>query len=156
MVEILLIDSIIHWFSWMSFVVFSPLYHYRHSFSYLYSDVTPYLYHHIMIKDNLLSAEVDHIFNNHCVSNYYAAFYCDSRVISIGYLPAVFPTKGWISLHNYVTYTHNSGIRKTYVREISSFHTQFFFHGLPFIHFCKLENGKGSIYASWSSFTFLH
>lgn len=30
-------------------VVFSPLYHYQHNFSYLYFDVTPYAAHHIMI-----------------------------------------------------------------------------------------------------------
>ncbi|MFT0503643.1 hypothetical protein ACMSDV_08820 [Bacteroides thetaiotaomicron] len=44
-----MIDSIIHRFTGMSSVVFSPLYHYRHSFSYLYFDVTPYVVRHIMI-----------------------------------------------------------------------------------------------------------
>ena len=38
-----MIDSIIHRFTGMSSVVFSPLYHY------LYFDVTPYVVRHIMI-----------------------------------------------------------------------------------------------------------
>ena len=44
-----MIDSIIHRFTGMSSVVFSPLYHYQYSFSYLYFDVTPYVVRHIMI-----------------------------------------------------------------------------------------------------------
>ncbi|EEU52158.1 hypothetical protein HMPREF0619_01717 [Parabacteroides sp. D13] len=39
-------------------------------------------------------------------------FPCGLRDISIRCLPAALPIKGWISLHNHVTYAHNSGIRR--------------------------------------------
>ena len=41
-----MIDSIIHRFTGMSSVVFSPLYHYQHIPVYPYSDVTPYTARH--------------------------------------------------------------------------------------------------------------
>ncbi len=44
-----MIDSIIHRFTGMSSVVFSPLYHYQYSFSYLYFEVILYAAHHIML-----------------------------------------------------------------------------------------------------------
>ena len=48
-IKISLIDSIIHRFTGMSSVVFSPLYHYQYSFSYLYFEVILYAAHHIML-----------------------------------------------------------------------------------------------------------
>ena len=39
-------------------------------------------------------------------------FPCGLRGISIRYLSAALPIKGWISLHNHVTYAHNSRIRR--------------------------------------------
>ncbi|RGN37703.1 hypothetical protein DXB64_09660 [Bacteroides uniformis] len=39
-------------------------------------------------------------------------FSCGLWFFSIRYLPAVLPIKGWISLHNHVTYAHNSGMRR--------------------------------------------
>ena len=56
-----------------------------------------------------------------CTASAYAAsmyqlivwlFPCGLRGISIRYLPAALPIKGWISLHNHVTCAHNSRIRR--------------------------------------------
>ena len=64
-------------------------------------------------KHNLLSAGADHIYP--IIIVYWPIvwlFSCDLRGISIRCLPAALPIKGWISLHNHMTYVHNSGIRR--------------------------------------------
>ena len=64
-------------------------------------------------KHNLLSAGADHVSTIIIVYQLIIwLFLCDLRDISIGYLPASLPIKGWISLHSHVTYAHNSGIRR--------------------------------------------
>ena len=64
-------------------------------------------------KHNLLSAGADHVYPTIIVYQPIIwLFSCDLRGISIRYLPAVLPIKGWIYLHNHVTYAHNSGIRR--------------------------------------------
>ena len=64
-------------------------------------------------KHNLLSAGADHVYPIIIVYQPIAwLFPCGLRGISIRYLPAALPIKGWISLHNHVTYAHNSGIRR--------------------------------------------
>ena len=74
-------------------------------------------------------------------------FPCGLRGISIRYLPAVLPIKGWISLHNHVTYAHNSGMRRRiYLWKISSFHTLFSINELLLLHFCKWRNGHVAVY----------
>ena len=64
-------------------------------------------------KDNLLSAGADHVYPIIIVyQSIVWLFPCGLRGISIRYLSAALPIKGWISLHNHVTYAHNSGIRR--------------------------------------------
>ena len=64
-------------------------------------------------KHNLLSAGADHVYPTIIVYQPIIwLFSCDLRGISIRYLPAVLPIKGWIYLHNHVTYAHNSGMRR--------------------------------------------
>ena len=64
-------------------------------------------------KHNLLSAGADHVSPIIIVYQSIAwLFSCDLRGISIRDLPASLPIKGWISLHNHVTYAHNSGIKR--------------------------------------------
>ena len=64
-------------------------------------------------KHNLLSAGADHVYPTIIVYQPIIwLFSCDLRGISIRYLPAVLPIKGWIYLHNHVTFAHNSGIRR--------------------------------------------
>ena len=75
-------------------------------------------------------------------------FSCDFRGISIKYLPTALPIKGWISLHNYVTYAHNSGIRR-----------RIYGKSVLYIPYCPLmdcyfhtsTNGEWQwvVYASW-------
>ena len=50
--------------------------------------------------------------NNYCVSAYCKAISLWFARHSIRYLPIALPIKGWISLHNHVTYARNSGIRR--------------------------------------------
>ena len=64
-------------------------------------------------KHNLLSAGADHVSPIIIVYQPIARLFpCGLRGISIRYLPAALPIKGWISLHNHVTYVHNSGMRR--------------------------------------------
>ena len=64
-------------------------------------------------KHNLLSAGADLVSPIIIVYQLIVRlFSCGLRSISIRYLPAVLPIKGWIYLHNHVTYAHNSGIRR--------------------------------------------
>ena len=117
-------------------------------------------------KDNLLSAGADHVYPIIIVyQSIVWLFPCGLRGISIRYLSAALPIKGWISLHNHVTYAHNSGIRRWIYGKSALympycplmdcyFYTSangewqvvvcdlcFFFiisiNGLIFIHFCK-------------------
>ena len=64
-------------------------------------------------KHNLLSAGADHVYPIIIVYQPIVwLFTCGLRGISIRYLSAALPIKGWISLHNHVTYAHNSRIRR--------------------------------------------
>lgn len=64
-------------------------------------------------KHNLLSAGADHVYPIIIVYQLIVRlFSCGLRGIFIRYLSAVLPIKGWIYLHNHVTYAHNSGIRR--------------------------------------------
>ena len=64
-------------------------------------------------KHNLLSAGADHVYPIIIVYQpIVRLFPCGLRSISIRYLSAALPIKGWISLHNHVTYAHNSGMRR--------------------------------------------
>ena len=66
-----------------------------------------------LTKTQLASAGADHVYPIIIVYQPIAwLFPCGLRGISIRYLPAALPIKGWISLHNHVTYAHNSGIRR--------------------------------------------
>ena len=64
-------------------------------------------------KHNLLSAGADHVYPIIIVyQSIVWLFPCGLRGISIRYLLVALPIKGRISLHNHVTYAHNSGIRR--------------------------------------------
>ena len=64
-------------------------------------------------KHNLLSAGADHVYPIIIVYQLIVwLFHCGLQGISIRYLLVALFIKGRISLHNHVTYAHNSGIRR--------------------------------------------